>query len=94
MPWAKQLWLQTLWLEARGPPLRRGWLEDLAKTPAEHLTRAEELKKVWPLMLNVVDAKSLYDHLVKDCPGMSKDRRCAIELSLNREEMKAGSSRA
>ena len=37
--------------------------------------------------LCVVDAKSLYDHLVKETVGSAEDRRTAIEMQVIRQSM-------
>jgi hypothetical protein len=50
----------------------------LAKTNAE-----ETLKK----SLCVVDAKSLFDHLVKETVGCTDDKRTAIEMQVIRQSM-------
>eukprot|EP00974_Lingulodinium_polyedra_P054661 5258910-Lingulodinium_polyedra.AAC.1 len=63
-----------------GPQLGRDWVKSLARWPytAVH-PGGRDLAATWAKFVSVVDAKGLYDHLARECPGMARDRRCAIE---------------
>eukprot|EP00969_Alexandrium_andersonii_P334645 14788957-Alexandrium_andersonii.AAC.1 len=46
-----------------------------------------ELRKVYKDLIAMTEARCLYDQLSRDCPGLARDRRCAIEMRIIKDEL-------
>ena len=80
-------WTVTVFNEMVTPDFElKRWEQEIRKRRLHALTKSdmdEDLKKT----LCVVDAKSLYDHLVKETIGVTADKRTAIEMQVIRQSM-------
>eukprot|EP00435_Cladocopium_sp_Y103_P076160 s11_g79.t1 len=78
-------WTVTVFNEMVNPSFElKNWEEEIRKRRLHVLTKTdaeERLRKG----LCVVDAKSLFDHLVKETIGTAADRRTAIEMQVIRQ---------
>jgi hypothetical protein len=64
----------------------RNWQESLRDQRVMTLAK-EDADETLKQSLCVVDAKSLYDHLVKETVGCTDDKRTAIEMQVIRQAM-------
>ncbi|MDA8609483.1 hypothetical protein N9L19_01050 [bacterium] len=86
-------WLPTLVEDAlRGPVHQRLWGEKLPP-PIAILRDSYGDKEIATMARHVVDAKSIFDALEKECIGAKGERRTAIELAIVREDLFHGGGR-
>ena len=81
-------WLRCVWNDVIHEPVNRQWRDQVSREPMQVVMRVEtELEKVYHEVIAVTDAKCLYDQLSRECPGLARDRRCAIEMCIVKEEL-------
>ena len=80
-------WTVTVFNEIVNPSFElKNWEDEIKRRRLHVLTKSnaeERLRKG----LSVVDAKSLFDHLVKETIGTTADRRTAIEMQVIRQSL-------
>ena len=85
-------WSVTVYNELSTPDFElKAWELAAKKRRLEALTK-EELDETLRQSLCLVDAKSLFDHLVKTTVGITEDRRTAIEMQVIRQAMQETST--
>ena len=80
-------WSITVYNELGDPNFELKEWEAAAKKRRLKAIAKEDIDETLMKGLCLVDAKSLYDHLVKSTVGSTEDRRTAIEMQLVRQSM-------
>ena len=80
-------WSITVYNELGDPNFELKEWEAAAKKRRLKAIAKEDIDETLMKGLCLVDAKSLYDHLVKSTVGSTEDRRTAIEMQLARQSM-------
>ena len=81
-------WLRCVWNDIVVAGVTRDWRAQISASPALAVARSgTELQQIFSKVIAVTDARCLYDQLSRDCPGIARDRRCAIDMCIIKEEL-------